>query len=209
MRSYYIVWTKADKVDYSREPLKFNKVTIKFKRNTKDRPREVTLGIAEMPRTKKDRQRKIVIRRKTARRIAKYKDYMYSSLVTNNMDRPAKEVVEAIIYRWMQECDFKVEIGQFGIDQITSYSMEDYRKDIFLRDNLLPPDLLSDKMMANPMLRPLRYRKGKIKKGIAKIDEKIGRWTFAQTKKRDRTIVENIANNGHPISFLTDTQYRF
>ncbi|GAI28120.1 unnamed protein product, partial [marine sediment metagenome] len=34
--------------------------------------------------------------------------------------------------------------------------MEDYKKDIFLKDKL-PPDLLSDKMMANPMLRPLRY----------------------------------------------------
>ena len=68
--------------------------------------------------------------------------------------------------------------------------MEDYKKDIFSRDNLLPPDLLSDKMMANPMLRPLRYRKGKIKREISKIDEKIGRWTFAQTKKRDRTIAQ-------------------
>jgi len=190
LRSHYIVWSKADRIDYSKEPLRFSKVTIKFKRNTKDKPREVNLEIAEMPGTKKDRQRKIVLRRKTKRRIVKYKDYMYSSLVTNDMGRSAKEVVEAIIYRWREECDFKIEVGQFGIDQITSYSMEDYRKDIFLRDNLLPPDLRSDKMMANPMLRPLRYRKGKIKRGIAKIDEKIGRWTFAQTKKRDRTIAQ-------------------
>jgi len=189
LRSYYIVWSKADRIDYSSKDLKFSEATIKFKRNTKDRPREVTLGIAEVPGTKKDRQRKIVIRRKTARRIRQYKDYMYSSLVTNDMDRPAKEVVEAIIYRWREECDFKIEVGQFGIDQITSYSMEDYRKDIFSKDKL-PPDLRSDKMMANPMLRPLRYRKGKIKRDIAKIDEKIGRWTFAQTKKRDRTIAE-------------------
>ena len=189
LRSYYIVWSKADKVDYSKEDLKFSEVTIKFKRNTPNKPREVTLGIAEIARTKKDRQRKIVIRRKTKRRIAKYKDYMYSSLVTNDMDRPAKEVVEAIIYRWREECDFKIEVGQFGIDEITSYSMEDYKKDIFLGDDL-PPDLRQDKMMANPMLRPLRYRKGKIKSKISKIDEKIGRWTFAQTKKRDRTIAQ-------------------
>jgi hypothetical protein len=190
LRSHYIVWSKADKVDYSKEDLKFEKVTIKFKRNTKDKPREVTLELAEIARTKKDRMRKIVLRRKTKRRIAKYKNYMYSSLVTNDMDRPAKEVVEAIIYRWREECDFKIEVGQFGIDQITSYSMEDYKKDIFSSDDLLPPDLRQDKMMANPMLRPLRYRKGKIKRDIAKIDEKIGRWTFAQTKKRDRTIAQ-------------------
>ena len=190
LRSHYIVWSKADKVDYSKEDLKFSEVTIKFKRNTPNKPREVTLGIAEIARTKKDRTRKIVLRRKTARRIAKYKDYMYSSLVTNDMSRPAKEVVEAIIYRWREECDFKIEIGQFGIDEITSYSMEDYKKDIFCGNNLLPPDLRSDKMMANPMLRPLRYRKGKIKRSIAKIDEKIGRWTFIQTKKRERTIAQ-------------------
>jgi hypothetical protein len=183
LRSYYIVWSKADKVDYSKEDLKFSETTIKFKRNTKDKPREVTLGIAEVSRTKKDRQRKIVIRRKTKRRIAKYRDYMYSSLVTNDMGRPAKEVVEAIIYRWREECDFKIEVGQFGIDQITSYSMEDYKKDIFLSDDL-PPDLRSDKMMANPMLRPLRYRKGKIKRDIAKIDEKIGMDICPDQKKR-------------------------
>ena len=189
LRSYYIVWSKADKVDYSRKDLKFSEFTIKFKRNIPNKPREVTLGIACVASTKKDRQRKIVIRRKTKRRIAKYKDYMYSSLVTNDMSRSAKEVAEAIIYRWREECDFKVEIGQFGIDEITSYSMEDYKKDIFSGD-MLPPHLRQDKIMANPMLRPLRYRKGKIKREISKIDEKIGRWTFAQTKKRDRTIAQ-------------------
>jgi hypothetical protein len=190
LRSCFIVWSKGDKVDYSKEDLEFSEVTIKFKRNTKDRPREVTLGIAEIPRTKKDRVRKIVIRRKTKRRIASYRDYMYSSLITNDMDRPVKEVAEAIIYRWREECDFKIEVGQFGIDQITSYSMEDYRKDIFSSDDLPTPDIRQDKMMANPMLRPLRYRKGKIKREISKIDEKIGRWTFIQTKKRERTIAQ-------------------
>ncbi|GAI28118.1 unnamed protein product [marine sediment metagenome] len=70
-----------------------------------------TLGITCVARTKKDRQRKIVLRRKTERRIRQYKDYMYSFLVTNDMDRSAKEVVEAIIYRWREECDFKVEVG--------------------------------------------------------------------------------------------------
>ncbi len=190
LKSYYIVWTKADRLDYSKEPLKFEKITISVKRNTKKKPRKIKIGIAEIPRTKKDRQRKIVLRRKTTRRIRQYKDYMYSSLVTNDMGRPVKEVAEALIYRWREECDLKIEVGQFGIDEITSYTMEDYKKDIFCGDALLPSDLLNDKMMANSMLRPLRYRKGKIKREISKIDEKIGRWTFAQTKKRDRTIAQ-------------------
>ena len=54
LRSYYIVWTKADRADYSEEPLKFERITISFRRNTKKKPRKVKIGIAEIPRTKKE-----------------------------------------------------------------------------------------------------------------------------------------------------------
>ncbi|MHB8281156.1 MAG: transposase [Candidatus Humimicrobiaceae bacterium] len=184
----YIVWAKGDKTDYLKEDLDFSKHTIYFKANTAQRSREAVLDIAEVSSENKE-QRKIVIRRKAQRRTKEYKDYMYSSLVTNDMDRPACEVVEAIIYRWRQECDFKIEKQEFGIDQITSYSMKDYKDDIFLKDDM-PPELTSERMMANPMLKPLRNTKDRIKKEIAKINEKMGRFTFAGTKKKDRTISE-------------------
>ena len=114
---------------------------------------------------------------------------MYSSLVTNDMARPASCVVEAIIYRWRQECDFKVEVEEFGIDQITSYSMEDYRADIF-KESSLAPELSCERTMANPGLNPLRRRKKKIKNEIAKIDESLGRWAFATAARKDRTIAQ-------------------
>ncbi|MHB8276523.1 MAG: transposase [Candidatus Humimicrobiaceae bacterium] len=184
----YIVWAKGDKRDYSKEDLDFSQHTVHLKANTEKKPRKAVLGLAEIASENK-KQRKIIIRRETQRRAKEYKDYMYSSLVTNDMARPAFEVVEAIIYRWRQECDFKIEKQEFGIDQITSYSMKDYKDDIF-NDSTLSPELTSERMMANPMLRPLRSTKAKIKRDIAKIDEKMGRFAFAKTKKRDRTIAE-------------------
>lgn len=186
--AYYIVWTKDDKTDYEKGVLEFDEVKYYFRRNVPDKPKVVTIGIAEASREGK--QRKIVIRRKTTRRIKEKKEYMYSSLVTNDMRRCKEEIVEHLIYRWREECDFKVEADEFGIDQITSYMMEDYTKDIFADDKLLSSEHRREKMMHNPMLNSLRYRKAKIKREIARIDERIGRWTFSQTKKKERTIAE-------------------
>jgi len=186
--AYYIVWTKGDKTDYSKSSLEFDKTTYLMKRNEPGKPRRVSMEIAEAPAEGK--QRRIVIRRKATRRIKEKKKYMYSSLVTNDMKRPKEAVVEALIYRWREECDFKVCVNEFGLDQITSYLMDEYREDIFEGDELLTPELRELKQMQNPMLNPLRYRKNKIKREIAKIDEKVGKWVFTQTKKKDRSIAE-------------------
>lgn len=186
--AYYIVWSKGDKTKYEKEDLSFDNTRFCFRRNVPGKPKKINIGVAELPR--KSKQRKIVLRRKTTRRLKDRKKYIYSSLVTNDMRRSKEEIVEHLIYRWREECDFKVEVNEFGLDQITSYMMEDYKEDIFADDKLLPPELRQDKTMQNPMLKPLRYRKSKIKRQIAKIDEKIGKWTFNQTKKRERTIAE-------------------
>lgn len=187
----YIVWTKADRTDYEKELLKFDEVEFYFRRNIPEKPRKVSIGIAELSRMSGEgKQRKIVLRRKATRRIKEKKEYMYSSLVTNDMRRPKEEIVEHLLYRWREECDFKVEVNEFGIDQITSYMMEDYREEIFSGDELLSSDFRQDKMMQNPMLKPLRWRKAKIKKEIARSDEQIGKWAFSQTKNRQRTIAD-------------------
>jgi len=187
--AYYIVWTKGDKTDYEKELIKFDEVEFYFRRNTPEKPRKVTIEIAELPRKRGEgRQRKILLRRKSSRRIKEKKRYMYSSLVTNDMRRPKEEIVEHLIYRWREECDFKVEVNEFGVDQITSYMMEDYREDIFSQDKLLSSDFRKEKMMQNPMSKPLRWKKGKIKKEIAVIDQQLGKWAFTQTKNRERSI---------------------
>lgn len=183
----YIVWAKGDSRDYSKEDIDFSSHTIYFRANTADKPRKAVLAIAEVA-SEKQGQRRIVIRRKAERRIGQYKDYIYSSLVTNDVKRPAAEVAEAIIYRWRQECDFKIEKQEFGIDQITSYSMKDYKDDI-LKGSCLYDELTVKRLMANPVLRPLRNTKTKIKKEISKIDEKMGKF-IANTKNMHRTIAQ-------------------
>jgi len=189
--AYYIVWAKADRTDYERESLKFDEVEFYFRGNSPGRPRKVTLGIAELPRIRGPiKQRRIVLRRRASRRLKGKREYMYSSLVTNDMRREKEEIVEHLIYRWREECDFKVEVNECGIDQIMSYMMEDYREDIFSQDDLLASEFREGKVMKNPMLKSLFWMRGKIKREIAKIDQQLGRWTFTQSKNRERPISE-------------------
>ncbi len=55
------------------------------------------------------------------------------SILTDDMDRPACQVVELMLKRWVQENDFKYTIKHFGLNQITSYAFTDYKA---LRDKI-------------------------------------------------------------------------
>jgi hypothetical protein len=49
------------------------------------------------------------------------------SILTDDMDREAREIITLMFSRWIQENDFKYLIKHFGIDQITSYEYKDYK----------------------------------------------------------------------------------
>ncbi len=192
LKANYIVWVKGDKTDYSKESIEFDEVIYKFKWNVPGKERKVKIGIAVVEVKKKGirKKRKIVLRRKAERRIKGIKKYMYSSLITNDLTKPKEEIVEHLIYRWREECDFKIEVNEFGIDEITSYMMKPYDENIFNEESELSSSMREEKEMENPRLKPLRYRKGQLKKEILKIDGQLGKWVFTKTKKKERTIEE-------------------
>lgn len=55
------------------------------------------------------------------------------SIITDDKDRDAKEIITLMLCRWVQENDFKYMIKHFGLNQITAYAFTDYRA---LRDKV-------------------------------------------------------------------------
>ena len=196
----YAVWAKGDKTDYKTLNLKYEEEEFEFRRNVPRKPRKVTMGIAEldlgegkdgMPR------RKIVLRRATTRRLAKKQPYMYSAFVTNDREAPKREWVEAIILRWRQECDFKMQSAEFGLDQITSYRTKSYREgaheDIVEKSR----SEVEAKQVDNPALKPWRRLKRQLKAEIARIDEQLGKRAFNHSELDLRTVAEVALQRGN------------
>jgi hypothetical protein len=50
------------------------------------------------------------------------------SILTDDKGREAREIIELMFNRWIQENDFKYEEKHFGINEITSYSVSSYKK---------------------------------------------------------------------------------
>ena len=50
------------------------------------------------------------------------------SILADDKKRPAREVIELMLKRWVQENDFKYLIKHFGINEITTYAFTDYKE---------------------------------------------------------------------------------
>lgn len=82
------------------------------------------------------------------------------AVLTDDLQRPGKEIVWLIFNRWIQENDFKYIDKHMGIKQITSYRSIDYSE---LRDNLVdrqvPNELYVQKVKQS---RPLTRQKARL-----------------------------------------------
>lgn len=56
-----------------------------------------------------------------------WKNLIEVSILTDDNFRPADQVIELMLKRWVQENDFKYTIKHFGLNQITSYAFTDYK----------------------------------------------------------------------------------
>ncbi len=189
----YCVWVKGDKSDYEGLGLEYEEEIFFLRRNRPEKPREVKIGIGEISLENEGRgapKRKIVLRRKAGRRLKKVQSYMYSAFVTNDEDASRRDLVNDMIFRWRQECDFKMEKGEFGLDQITSYLVKGYREGAHEDIVDLPREEVERKLAKNPDLKPLRRRKRQIKEEISKIDEELGKRVFSDNELDLRTVEE-------------------
>ena len=77
------------------------------------------------------------------------------SVLTDDLNRPAKEIVWLIFNRWIQENDFNYIDKHMGMKQITSYQSIDYSE---LRDHLVdrqvPNELYVQKTKEGSQMHP-------------------------------------------------------
>ena len=195
----YAVWAKGDKSDYEKLGLEYEEEEFEFRRNVPQKPRRVKMGIAEVKLGEGKKgmpKRKIVLRRLATRRLANKQPYLYSAFVTNDGEGSRREWVEAMILRWRQECDFKIEGAEFGLDQITSYRTKGYREGAHEDIEEKSQSEVEVKEVDNPALKPWRRRKQKIKTQIAKIDEELGKRAFSRSELDLRTVSEVALERG-------------
>ena len=195
----YAVWVKGDRSRYKELGLEYEVEEFGFRRNVPGKPRRVHIGMAELEceaGEKGEPVRKIVMMRRATRRLAKKQPYLYSAFVTNDEQRTKRELAEAMIYRWRQECDFKMQTEEFGLNQITTYAMKGYREGAHKEIREFSAQEAANKEAANPALKPLRRRKRQIKAQIAKIDEQLGRRAFSGEELDLRTVSEVALKRG-------------
>jgi len=82
------------------------------------------------------------------------------SVLTDDKDRDAEEVIALIFRRWIQENDFKYLDKHFGINEITSYATTQYK---LLKENL------EDKQMKSGAYKALEEEKRQIRKEFGRL----------------------------------------
>jgi len=125
---HLITWEKG----YIPGPWDETRATTRFgverPRNNSRDVRLYQFSVIDQPWTRNPAMRQLIVRATNAEgKVAQI------AVLTDDPERPAKEIVRLIFNRWIQENDFKYIDKHMGIKQITSYKSIDYGE---LRDTL-------------------------------------------------------------------------
>ena len=82
------------------------------------------------------------------------------AVLSDDLARPAKEIIRAIFWRWLQENDFKYLDKHYGINQITSYATIDYHE---------VGKSLEDKQMKSGQYKALEEQKRRVKTELGRL----------------------------------------
>lgn len=119
---HIVTWEK----NYNREMWDEQAKSIRghlFKfRNNKSDIRLIEYRYQEYKWSKNDKIRQIIVRIPEKNNTG----IVELSILTDDLTRDAKQIINLMLTRWVQENDFKYLITHFGIDQITSYLVDNY-----------------------------------------------------------------------------------
>ncbi len=126
---HLITWEKG----YTPGPWDEKRATTRFgverPRNNSRDVRLYRFSVIDQPWAHNPAMRQLIVRATNAEgKVAQI------AVLTDDLERPAKEIVWLIFNRWIQENDFKYVDKHMGMKQITSYKSIDYSE---LRDNLV------------------------------------------------------------------------
>lgn len=121
--NHIITWEKGYEKGLWDEKGPYGKGAIEKKRNNKNDIKLVHYRYQERQWDKHEAMKQIIVRIYDKN----WKTLIEVSILTDDKERPANQVIELMLKRWVQENDFKYTIKHFGLNQITSYAFTDYR----------------------------------------------------------------------------------
>jgi hypothetical protein len=138
---HLITWEKG----YTPEPWDETRATTRFgverPRNNSRDVRLYQFSVIDQPWGHNPAMRQLIVRATSA--VGKVAQL---SVLTDDLNRPAKEIVWLIFNRWIQENDFKYIDKHMGMKQITSYQSIDYSELLdHLVDRQVPNELYVQK----------------------------------------------------------------
>lgn len=126
------------------------------------------------------------------------------SILATNPDQSAESIITSIFTRWLQENDFKYMNSHFGINEITSYAVVNYRK---------LKNLTEDKQVKSGKLKALQFEKRKLKVqlGLLLTQKHLGSSQSSKSKQKIEILSEQIkavdiqiCNNKEKVSRLDE-----
>jgi hypothetical protein len=152
---HLITWQKG----YVAQPWDAAKVSGHFKmtrvRNHASDLRSYDFQYRDEPWEKDPRLRQLVVQATDPKgRVAQV------SILTDDLTRPAQEIITLMFRRWLQENDFKYLDKHFGINQITSYRVIQYDQ---LRDQV------KDRQIKSGQRKGLEKRRQKVRQQQARL----------------------------------------
>lgn len=121
--NHIVTWEKGYEKNKWDEGSPYVKGSIEKIRNNKNDVKLVHYGYQEMRWDKDDSMRQIIVRIYDKN----WGTLIEVAILTDDTERPARQIIELMLKRWVQENDFKYTIKHFGLNQITSYAFIDYR----------------------------------------------------------------------------------
>ena len=121
--THIITWEKGYKKDLWDKKASYGNGAIEKKRNNKNDVKLVHYRYQERQWDKHESMRQIIVRIYDKN----WKILIEVSILTDDKNRPANQIIELMLKRWVQENDFKYTIKHFGLNQITSYAFTDYK----------------------------------------------------------------------------------
>ena len=121
--THIITWEKGYEKDQWDKECSYGKGAIEKKRNNKNDVKLIHYRYQEKQWDKHKSMRQIIVRIYDKN----WKRLIEVSILTDDKNRPADQVIELMLKRWVQENDFKYTIKHFGLNQITSYAFTDYK----------------------------------------------------------------------------------
>ena len=121
-QTYFVTWEKGYQGDIE-EPIDWTGCFHLYKeRNSSKTLLQYTFSYHDQLWSRQNNMRRLIVRATNPKG-----KQIQVSILTNDLHRSAKELIELMFTRWIQENDFKYLDTHFGINEITSYGVTAYK----------------------------------------------------------------------------------